>query len=133
MRRLCLPLQLLLTLVVSLEEELRPPENISMGLLGTGGLAGREELLREGPASEEPSLLVEEVLLFSCGDCIGGTAHPFSPLLLQGGNPHIEKFFKGTVSRELRWVLLYINQKLFSWAIVAHQKILILIKGYFTT
>ena len=29
--------------------------------------------------------------------------------------------FKGTVSRELRWVLLYINRKLFSRAIVGHQ------------
>ena len=36
---------------------------------------------------------------------------------------------KGTVSRELRWVLQYINQKLFSRAIVAHHKILILLKG----
>ena len=31
--------------------------------------------------------------------------------------------FKGTVSRDLRWVLLYINRKLFSRAIVAHNKI----------
>ena len=27
---------------------------------------------------------------------------------------------KGTVSRELRWVLVYFDQKLFSWANVAH-------------
>ena len=40
--------------------------------------------------------------------------------------------FKGTVSRDLRWVLLYINRKLFSRAIVAHHKILILLKGHFT-
>ena len=39
--------------------------------------------------------------------------------------------FKGSVSRILRWVLLYINQKLFSSSIVAHHKILILLKGYF--
>ena len=32
---------------------------------------------------------------------------------------------KGTVSRDLRWVLLYIIRKLFSRAIVAHHKILI--------
>ena len=40
--------------------------------------------------------------------------------------------FKGTVSRDLRWVLLYINWKLFSRAIVAHHKMLILLKGHFT-
>ena len=39
---------------------------------------------------------------------------------------------KGTVSRELRWVLLYINRKLFSRAIVGRHKILILLKGHFT-
>ena len=38
---------------------------------------------------------------------------------------------KGTVSRELRHRLLYIIQNLFSGAMVAHQKILILVKGYF--
>ena len=37
---------------------------------------------------------------------------------------------KETVSRELRWVMLYINQKLFVWAIGAHPKILILSEGY---
>ena len=37
-----------------------------------------------------------------------------------------------TVSWELRWVLLYINQKLFSRAIVAHPKTFILLKGHFT-
>ena len=36
---------------------------------------------------------------------------------------------KGTVSRELRLVLLYINRKLFWRAIVGHHKILILLKG----
>ena len=40
--------------------------------------------------------------------------------------------FKGTVSRELRWVLLNINRKLFSRAIVGHHKILILLKGHLT-
>ena len=40
--------------------------------------------------------------------------------------------FKGTVSRELRWVLLYINWELFSRADVPHHKILILLKGHFT-
>ena len=40
--------------------------------------------------------------------------------------------FKGTVSRDLRWVLLYINRKLFSRAIVAHHTILILLKGHCT-
>ena len=39
---------------------------------------------------------------------------------------------KGTVSWELRWVLLYINRKLFSRAIVAHHKIFILLNGYFS-
>jgi len=42
------------------------------------------------------------------------------------------KTLKRTVSRDLRWVLLYINRKLFSRAIVAHRKILILLKGHFT-
>ena len=41
-------------------------------------------------------------------------------------------WFKGTVSRDFHWVLLYINRKLFSRAIVAHHKILILLKGHFT-
>jgi len=36
---------------------------------------------------------------------------------------------KGTVSQELRWVLIYINRKFFSTAIVGHHKILIFIKG----
>ena len=40
--------------------------------------------------------------------------------------------FKGTVSQKLRWVLLFIIQKLFSRADVAHNKILILLKGHFT-
>jgi len=45
----------------------------------------------------------------------------------------LEKYqLKGTVSRDLRWVLLDINQKLFSRAIVTHHKILILSKGHFT-
>jgi len=39
---------------------------------------------------------------------------------------------KGTVSRDLRWVLLDINRKLFSRAIVAYHKILILFKGHLT-
>ena len=39
---------------------------------------------------------------------------------------------KGTVSRDLRWVLLYFNRKLFSRAIVGHHKILILLKGHLT-
>ena len=34
--------------------------------------------------------------------------------------------FKGIVSRDLSWVLLYINRKLFLRAIVAHHTILIL-------
>jgi len=37
--------------------------------------------------------------------------------------------FKGTVSQELRWVLLYINQKLFSRADVSHNKNFNFIKG----
>ena len=40
---------------------------------------------------------------------------------------------KGAVSRELRRVLLYINRKLFSRAIVAHHKIVILLKGHLIT
>ena len=36
---------------------------------------------------------------------------------------------KGTVSQEFRWVFIFINQKLFSRAIVGHHKILILLKG----
>ena len=43
-----------------------------------------------------------------------------------------EKGLKGSVSRVLRWVLLYINQKLFSRPIIALHKILILLKGQFT-
>ena len=39
---------------------------------------------------------------------------------------------KGTVSRELRWVLLYINRKLFSRAVVGRRKIVILLKGHLT-
>ena len=35
----------------------------------------------------------------------------------------IQRKVKGTVSQELRWVLLYINLKLFSRAIVGHHKI----------
>ena len=41
-------------------------------------------------------------------------------------------WIKGTVSRDLRWILLYINRKLFARAIVAHHKMLILLKGHFT-
>ena len=43
-----------------------------------------------------------------------------------------EYWFKEIVSRDLRLVLLYINQKLFSGVIVAHHKILILLKWHFT-
>jgi len=32
----------------------------------------------------------------------------------------------------LRWILLYINWKLFSRVIVGHHKMLILLKGHFT-
>ena len=39
---------------------------------------------------------------------------------------------KGSVSRVLRWVLLYIIQKLFSRPIIASHKILTLLKGQFT-
>ena len=42
------------------------------------------------------------------------------------------KFVKGSVSRVLRWVLLYIIQKLFSRPIIASHKILTLLKGQFT-
>jgi len=35
----------------------------------------------------------------------------------------------GTVSRELRWVLLYINRKLFSRAIVTHHNFFYFVKG----
>jgi len=38
----------------------------------------------------------------------------------------------GTVSRELRWVLLHIHWKLFSRAFAVHYKIVILLKGRFT-
>ena len=41
-------------------------------------------------------------------------------------------FLKGSVSRDLRWVLLYINQKLFSRPIIASHKILTFLKGQFT-
>ena len=40
--------------------------------------------------------------------------------------------FKGSVSRVLRWVLLYINWKLFSRSIIASHKILTFLKGHFT-
>jgi len=40
--------------------------------------------------------------------------------------------FKGSVSRVLRWVLLYIIQKLFSRPIIASYKILTILKGQFT-
>ena len=44
-----------------------------------------------------------------------------------------EKFdINGTVSQDLMWALLYTKRKLFSRAIVAHHKILILLKGHFT-
>ena len=39
---------------------------------------------------------------------------------------------KGSVSRVLRWVLLYINQKLFSRPIIASHKILTFLKGQST-
>ena len=39
---------------------------------------------------------------------------------------------KGSVSWDFKWVMLYINWKLFSRAIVGHHKILILLKGHFT-
>ena len=39
---------------------------------------------------------------------------------------------KGNVSRVLRWVLLYIIQKLFSRPIIASHKILTFLKGQFT-
>ena len=40
--------------------------------------------------------------------------------------------FKGTVSWDGRWGLLYINRKLFLRRIVADDKILIFLKGHFT-
>ena len=40
--------------------------------------------------------------------------------------------FKGSVSRGLSWVLLYINQKLFSRPIIALHNILTFLKGQFT-
>ena len=40
--------------------------------------------------------------------------------------------FKGNVSRVLRWVLLYINQKLFARPIIASHNILTFLKGQFT-
>ena len=40
--------------------------------------------------------------------------------------------FKGSVSRDLRWVLLYINRNLSLRPIIGSQKILSLLKGYFT-
>ena len=40
--------------------------------------------------------------------------------------------FQGTVSWELRWVLLYINWKLFSRDDVIYHEILILLRGHFT-
>jgi len=39
---------------------------------------------------------------------------------------------KGTVSRELRWVLLYIYQSIFARVNVSHLNFLILLKGHFT-
>ena len=39
---------------------------------------------------------------------------------------------KGSVSRVLRWVLLYIIRKLFSRPIIASHKILTFLKGRFT-
>jgi len=44
----------------------------------------------------------------------------FATKAAEGG--YISWNFKGTVSQELRWVLLSINQKLFSRADVAHHK-----------
>ena len=41
-------------------------------------------------------------------------------------------YLKGTVSRDGRWGLLYINRKLFLRRIVADDKILIFLKGHFT-
>ena len=41
-------------------------------------------------------------------------------------------FFKGSVSRVLRWVLLYIDQKLFSRPIIAAHNIFTFLKGQFT-
>ena len=41
--------------------------------------------------------------------------------------------FKGTVSREVKWVLLYVNQKLFSRAGDGHHKILILLTEDFSS
>ena len=43
-----------------------------------------------------------------------------------------QQFLNGTVSSDLRWVLLCINRKLLSRAIGAHHKILILLKGHLT-
>ena len=40
--------------------------------------------------------------------------------------------FKGTVSREIRWVFIVINQRLFTRAIITHHKIFISLKGHFT-
>ena len=42
------------------------------------------------------------------------------------------KDFKGSVSLVLRWVLLYMNGKLFLRPIIASHKILTLLKGQFT-
>jgi len=41
-------------------------------------------------------------------------------------------FFKGSISRILRWVLLFIDRKAFSRPILASHKILSLLKGQFT-
>ena len=57
----------------------------------------------------------------------GKNIHAFVSLQISFSCLH----FKETVSQELWWVLLYINGKLFSGAIVGHHKILILQKGHF--
>jgi len=81
----------------------------------------------------EETLGVLEVVGILAGDNgDGGVAgHVRDPLHLDPGplahnrvTNHL-LYSKGTVSRDLRWVLQYINQKLFSRAIVAHHKILI--------
>ena len=56
----------------------------------------------------------------------------FLPTYLLGTVKTRGLFFKGSVSRVLRWVLLYIIQKLFSRPIIASHKILTFLKGQFT-
>ena len=46
---------------------------------------------------------------------------------------HFPSMFKGSVSRVLRWVLLYIIQKLFSRPSIASHKILTFLKGQYVS